>query len=137
MRGTYEVLGGNCVELEKQRYVEHKKSRMVIRVKFRHDKDTKRSRLQKEEGSFKKWQKASERLDGCWMKQIVENADKEQDKMEANLREIENELASVFELQQSAQSIVDQKRDETIAGYAEERATRATMAEGGWYKYGE
>jgi hypothetical protein len=125
------------VDIEKQRYVEHKKFRMATRVKFRNDKDTRRSRLQKEEESYKKEQRVSERLDGCCMKQIVENSDKEQDKMEANLQEIENELADVIELQQSAQRIVDQKRDEALRGWAEEKATRIAMAEGRWYRYEE
>jgi len=71
------------------------------------------------------------------MRGYVEDADQKQDKMELDLRKMEQELADVVELQQSAQPIVDQNRDEAVAGYAEERATRAAVAEGRWYRYEE
>jgi hypothetical protein len=71
------------------------------------------------------------------MKENVEEGDTEQDKMEVDLRRMENELADVVELQQSAQDIVDQKRDEALAGWAEEKATRIAMSEGKWYRYEE
>jgi len=71
------------------------------------------------------------------MRGTIEDTDKEQDELEAELRKMEQELADVIELQQSAQGIVVQKRDEAIAGYAAERATRTAIQEGRWYKYEE
>jgi hypothetical protein len=42
------------VETQKQRYLEHKRSRMAIRVKFRHDEQKRRLELGDEEKSYRK-----------------------------------------------------------------------------------
>jgi hypothetical protein len=129
--------GEYSVRREKKRYLEHKRSRMAIRVKLRHHKNERRVNLRKEDKTYKKEERLAEKVDEYCIKDIVEEGDMEQDKMEADLREMEQELADVIELQQSAQSILTQKRDEALAGWAEEKATRIAMAEGTWYRYQE
>jgi len=125
------------VEDEKERYLEYQQKKSNTRAKFKSDKKARKLNLKKEKESYTKDEKSYERGDAYDMKQLVEYADKEQDKMEVDLRKMEQELGDVVELQQSAQRIVDHKRDEAVAGYAEERATRAAVAEGRWYRYEE
>lgn len=140
-RGYYEDImkdiAKRSVEDEKERYIEYERIKRDTRAKLKDDKKARKLNLKKEKESYMKAEKSHERGDAYDIKQLVEYADKEQDKMEIDLRKMEQELGDVVELQQSAQSIVDQKRDEAIAGYAEERATRAAVAEGRWYRYEE
>jgi hypothetical protein len=125
------------VEDEKERYLEYEQSKRDTRAKFKTDKKARRLNLKKEKESYVKDEKTHESWDAYEMKGLVKCADKEQDKMEVDLRRMEQELADVVDLQQSAQSIVDQKRDEALAGWAEEKVTRIAMAAGRWYRYEE
>ena len=140
-KGYYEDMmkdiAKRSVEDEKERYLEYKRIKRDTRAKFKDDKKARKFNLKKEKESYMKDEKSYERGDTYHMKKLVEYADKEQDKMEIDLRKMEQELADVVELQQSAQSTVDQKRDEALRGWVEEKATRIAMAEGRWYRYQE
>jgi hypothetical protein len=140
-RGYHEYMmkeiAQRSVEDERDRYLEYQKEKRDTRAKFKDDKKARKLNLKKEEESYMKDEKSHERGDAYQMKELVEYAGEEQDKMEVDLRKMEQESGDVVELQQSAQSIVEQKRDEAIAGYAEEKATRIAMAEGRWYRYEE
>jgi len=114
---------------ERRRLVEHKR-----------DKEGRGDWFQTgQEGflDFEEEEKCLEAVEERDLRETIEDTDKEQDELEAELRKMEQELANVIELQQSAQSIVDQKRNKAVVGYADERAARNAMAEERWYRYEE
>jgi dynactin complex subunit len=122
---------------EAERGAQDERRRLIEHEKTKEGRDGLFQTGQEDFLTFEEIEKDFEEAEERDMRETIEDTDKEQDELEAELRKMEQELADVVELQQSAQSVVDQKRDQAIAGYAEERATRAATTEGRWYRYEE